>query len=113
MRQTLVLLLLLATMLVGCSPERNEFSEVKAQVSVLLTDPDAALFRNIRPDPAGFGWCGEVNTKNLFGGYVGYQPFFAIEPGDDDPGWVVLIVLPDTPAASHDLYANLIDRSCA
>ncbi|OZI21746.1 hypothetical protein CAL18_12545 [Bordetella genomosp. 7] len=41
------------------------------QVRANLKDGGSALFRNQR------GFCGEVNSKNAFGGYVGYQRFIA------------------------------------
>ncbi len=49
-----------------------------------LRDPDSATFRNVRrvplkdakPDAASpFVYCGEVNSKNGFGGYAGYVEF--------------------------------------
>lgn len=46
-----------------------------------LLDPDSAKFQNVRVVNK-FLVCGEVNAKNQFGGYVGYQPFFYIDTGD-------------------------------
>lgn len=43
----------------------------KEFVSGVLKDPDSAEFRNQR------GFCGEVNSKNSFGGYVGFKRFIA------------------------------------
>ncbi|WP_298146319.1 hypothetical protein [uncultured Acinetobacter sp.] len=70
---------LLGFSLVGCgkgepSPdELKAFKEVKAQGAVkqLLKDPDSAKFQNMD------GMCGEVNSKNSFGAYTGYQRFVA------------------------------------
>ncbi|MFD2755983.1 hypothetical protein [Comamonas terrae] len=36
-----------------------------------LKDPDSAQFRNQK------GFCGEVNAKNSFGGYIGFKRFIA------------------------------------
>ena len=50
-------------------------------VLIQLKDPDSAKFKNERIE---FGWtlkdsilCGEVNSKNGVGGYVGYKEFSA------------------------------------
>lgn len=49
-------------------------------------DPAAVQFRNLRTkqmDDWGTTLCGEVNGKNRFGGYIGYQPFFYAPKADD------------------------------
>jgi len=51
-----------------------------------LADPDAALFRNVSyvGEWNGRGVvCGEVNTKNRLGGYVGYRRYFVWRPYKD------------------------------
>ena len=40
-------------------------------VSEVLKDPESAEFRNQK------GFCGEVNSKNSFGGYAGFKRFIA------------------------------------
>ncbi|MAR55992.1 MAG: hypothetical protein CMM93_02310 [Rickettsiales bacterium] len=45
-----------------------------------LKDPDSAEYRNVRynggqPHSAV---CGEVNSKNSYGGYTGFVPFFGV-----------------------------------
>ena len=35
-----------------------------------LKDPDSAQFQNIE------GYCGEVNAKNSYGGYIGFKKFY-------------------------------------
>ncbi|MDP9653347.1 UNVERIFIED_ORG: hypothetical protein J2W87_001256 [Pseudomonas putida] len=55
---------------------------VKAQelVKDRLKDPDAAQFRGLYPNTlpnGGVVICGEVNSKNKYGGYEGYQKFFS------------------------------------
>ena len=52
----------------------------KQQVSYTLKDPDSAQFRNVRGfafsgPGGGYVVCGEVNGRNSFGGYAGFQPF--------------------------------------
>ena len=53
--------------------ELNMHREMMAQESVkkILKDPDSAKFQNMN------GLCGEVNSKNSFGGYTGYSEFVA------------------------------------
>lgn len=73
--------------------ERLAREEVKRH----LKDPDTAQFRNQR------GGCGEVNAKNLFGGYTGYKRFMfsgggllifdgdpALEEGAFEESWIQL-----------------------
>ncbi|WP_410480685.1 hypothetical protein ACJ70E_15830 [Pseudomonas plecoglossicida] len=63
-------------------------------VSGVLKDPGSAEFRNQR------GLCGEVNSKNSFGGYGGFKRFIAaskemvvfendgrMNPGDFEKAW--------------------------
>lgn len=41
-----------------------------------FTDPVATQIRRLRPSDTHKGTiCGEVNTKNQYGGYVGFAPF--------------------------------------
>ena len=49
---------------------------VKESVSKELRDPSSALFRNLRQLESG-QICGEVNGKNGFGAYTGFQTFAA------------------------------------
>jgi hypothetical protein len=56
-------------------------STLRGAVLDQLVDPDSALFRNeeFRSDWTAKGsfLCGEVNSKNRMGGYVGYKEFRA------------------------------------
>lgn len=55
--------------------------ELRKPVLAQLNDPDSAQFRNERAigdwTLDGTVLCGEVNTKNRMGGYVGYTPYEA------------------------------------
>lgn len=53
----------------------------KDAVRELLRDPNGAQFRNVRLSSDGHV-CGEVNPRNGMGGYTGFRPFFAMNPGD-------------------------------
>lgn len=50
----------------------------KEAIKTKLKDPDSAQFRNVQFH-AGIApvTCGEVNAKNSFGGYSGYERFIA------------------------------------
>ncbi|MBV4512723.1 hypothetical protein HBO10_19900 [Pseudomonas sp. WS 5503] len=56
---------------------KAEMAEIRSQrvarefVSGVLKDPESAEFRNQK------GFCGEVNSKNSFGGYAGFKRFIA------------------------------------
>ncbi|HRO33056.1 MAG TPA: hypothetical protein PLQ03_06545 [Brevundimonas sp.] len=49
-----------------------------------LRDPDSARFRNVRrlPAPNGQVFCGEINTRNGFGGMTGFHRFQAYAGAD-------------------------------
>lgn len=50
-------------------------SAVEKIVRAQLKDPESARFQNIRQVGRG-EICGQVNAKNAFGGYVGFQHFW-------------------------------------
>lgn len=57
----------------------------KAAVLEKLKDPDSADFRNVRFHQGKDGvpmTCGEVNSKNSFGGYGGFQRFISAGRAD-------------------------------
>lgn len=65
-------------------------------VKAKLKDPDSAQFRNLQYTPPFV--CGEVNAKNSFGGYNGFERFITgtrdatfleseVPPGDMDKAW--------------------------
>lgn len=88
-----VLAIAVIATLPGCSkrdpnapPEMDEkalIEEAKMQIRANLKDPDSAQFRNVRWErkQSLVILCGEVNAKNSFGGYVGFKPFHAVQPG--------------------------------
>lgn len=50
--------------------------QIAADVADQFTDPLTTQLRRIQPLSTHQGViCGEVNTKNLYGGYVGFKPF--------------------------------------
>ncbi len=62
-------------------PPPNPVWSAKNAVTRGLIDPDSATFRNVfLTTDRGLGYsiiCGEVNSKNRIGGYVGYKEFAA------------------------------------
>lgn len=54
----------------GCSKLENDAKEA---VLSSLKDPESAQFKNIK------GYCGEVNSKNSYGGYVGFKKFVSVK----------------------------------
>ena len=55
-------------------------SIVETVVRSLLKDPESARFGPIRKG-VGDAWCGSVNAKNGFGGYVGAERFVVSPSG--------------------------------
>jgi len=56
----------------------SEMSIIAIQnVRNLLKDPNSAQIRKVYRNSfgSGFVYCGEVNGKNAYGGYVGFKPF--------------------------------------
>lgn len=50
--------------------------QIATDVADQFTDPLSTQLRRIQPLSTHEGViCGEVNTKNLYGGYVGFKPF--------------------------------------
>lgn len=49
----------------------------KKQIADRFKDPDSVLFRKMSMDAEGKHLCGELNAKNGFGAYTGYEPFRA------------------------------------
>ena len=56
---------------------KRHLAEDQAKTLVVsdFNDPDSALFRKMRRMNQ-WSWCGEVNAKNAYGGYIGYRAFF-------------------------------------
>lgn len=94
--------------LAGCDnhADRDRFRGV---VSATLKDPSSAQFRDDRvvrlPDGSA-RYCGEVNARNAFGGYVGFRPFIA-----DDNG--VAFLPPDDSTSAHQAFRVLWANNCS
>lgn len=55
-------------------------ADAKAIAAAGLRDPGSAQFRNLRSvtNANGTAVCGEINGKNAFGAYVGFQDFVVV-----------------------------------
>lgn len=87
-----ILIALLMFQLVGCGesegrtstaqgkPEEKVIEQVKGEIRGRMKDPDSAQFKNIQLYGTGnpYTVCGQENSKNSYGGYVGFLPFLAV-----------------------------------
>lgn len=84
----LAMLLVLTPMMVFAAhstgprePTNEERAIIEAGVKARLRDPDSAQFRGIKIGPdekKTLMACGEVNSKNAYGGYIGFSKFTAM-----------------------------------
>lgn len=83
-------------LLSGCKPSDEQFIKIaKEDVAQSLKDPSSAQFRNMRfvanKDDVGStssGYvCGELNGKNSFGAYVGFERIYVYVKAE--PRWVI------------------------
>jgi hypothetical protein len=73
--------------------------EMRTGVLSLLVDPGSAQFRN---EKAGDGYlCGEVNSRNSMGGFVGYARFISSKHAHALDGYPVYTWSPGTPDAQR------------
>lgn len=64
----------------------DPFAEVKAAVAAKMVDPGSTTFQTLSEKVHGIAYCGEVNSKNRLGGYVGYEKFYALKKASG--GWM-------------------------
>lgn len=66
-------------LLTGCQPSISEIDKAKDAVAERLRDPSSAQFRNVNGGERRglYSVCGEVNGKNAYGAYSGYERFIA------------------------------------
>lgn len=80
--------------LVGCSKVEKESKEA---ILNTLKDPDSAQFQNIN------GYCGEVNSKNSYGGYVGFKRYVSIDGA---------VLLEDSEGVDPETFAIIWEAHC-
>lgn len=72
-----VMFLLAAANATAATPDQ---AAIRKAVAAEMRDPASTQFRELRvveTTAAGANVCGEFNGKNGYGGYVGFQPFYA------------------------------------
>lgn len=74
--------------------------QARAAVRAELRDPASAQFRSVRSAPGGV-WCGDVNSRNGFGGMTGFKAFLIDRDGD-------LQWLEELQYTSADAWENFI-----
>ncbi|MDD9321958.1 hypothetical protein M0O54_17895 [Acinetobacter lactucae] len=78
----------------GCSKGEKESKEA---ILSTLKDPDSAQFQNIK------GYCGEVNSKNSYGGYVGFKRYVSIDGG---------VLMEDSEGVEPETFAIIWEAHC-
>lgn len=61
-------------------PKKAEMAAITQAIKDQVKDPDSVKLRGVmaQVDDKGLTFfCGEVNAKNSYGGYVGFKPFYA------------------------------------
>ena len=77
----IVLAVTALVLLSGCSdnfgPSDRIFEETKKEVYRRIKDPESARFRDTfyAENSVGYTLCGEMNSRNGYGGYSGFEPF--------------------------------------
>lgn len=67
--------------------DQSLINEAKKGIKYQLKDPTSVLFRDVRVVKNTEGKktvCGEVNAKNIYGGYVGFKSFYGSSIIDSD-----------------------------
>lgn len=94
-----------------------EQAALRAALRKKLNDPESARFRWLeRKSKDGMTYCGFVNAKNRFGGYVGFAPYLAVVQGAfaeiiefDSPDTDVKVVREQCAKRGIDLAGPTID----
>ncbi len=81
----LAIVVLAAITLAGCNPSGSDAVRVaKKEISSGLKDPDSVQFRDVffhpdieQPKSGASGYvCGQLNAKNSYGAYIGFERFY-------------------------------------
>lgn len=78
MRKSLILALIFSIAASAQAAETAFIVKAQNDVKQLMKDPDSTNFRNVREITNTLGnkvLCGQINSKNSYGGYVGFMPF--------------------------------------
>lgn len=109
MKKTLALLMCLCSFYAHAEERaltKEERIAIERSVKERLKDPDSAKFKHykfIKNQDSVHVYCGMVNAKNSYGGYVGLRPFQSMI-AVDTRGVLVAYTLPlDTPEVIYQL----------
>lgn len=118
MKKLILILMVLAAVMSGSVfaqelTESEKAAVVKA-VKAELADPDSAKFKwgKISPQFAGkafVNYCLLVNTKNIYGGYAGYQPYLVMLFWSDKDGFSATVGSKPDPKHPEDIYSFCAD----
>lgn len=86
-------------LLAGC----DQTADQKAIAAAGLKDPSSAQFRNLRA--ANGNLCGEINGRNSFGAYAGFQRFVVV-------GSEPVILEPAGDAEASDYFGVVWSSRC-
>lgn len=87
--------------------ELFEFPRLRAYVNNQLKDPGSTIYRNEHLKKSGW-LCGELNSKNSSGGYVGFKRYLAGSADDaylEDHGYVGVV----NEAREHQVLLEKLD----
>lgn len=55
----------------------EDYEGFQSIIKLRFVDPSSIQFDKLRAGASPHTYCGEINAKNLYGGYVGFLPFVA------------------------------------
>ncbi|MGN6123959.1 MAG: hypothetical protein ACTHOJ_13490 [Sphingomonas oligoaromativorans] len=93
----------------------DAYTAAKMNLEAALKDPESAKYRNLfvsRLSGGGMALCGEVNSKNGFGGYTGFKGFVVL-PGDGAPAIIEDEASGMGAEIDAELYPQAKQRFCA
>ena len=78
----LISAMLLSGLSACASKEQTDADKLKRIIASEMKDPDSVKFRNLRMGSIGNSTlCGEINAKNSFGAFSGFEKFSLNGPG--------------------------------
>lgn len=111
--------------------EKNTFKEMKSAVTDSMKDPDSVHFRNLQfyyptggaayddkgvnqvPGTGMWALCGEINSKNAMGGYVGYTNFYYVVIKQLNQPTIRQLNLDDSMEPRlHEIYVTASEKLC-
>ena len=119
MKKLMVLMVMLA-MMVGHEAVAHELTDkekgvIMKAVKRELKDPESARFQwvkladKINPKHFVATYCGLVNAKNGYGGYIGYEPFQVQIARQSNGFEVISVTLSNAELSSHAVFEMCVD----